>query len=149
MRLPWPAVFQVIIILVAACSGPGSSPPGSALASDSGTGDTIAVRLSDGLTMAPARMTVKAGRPTTFVVTNAGATNHEFYLGDAAAQAAHEAEMASMGGMSHDEPAGIGLKPGETKSLTYTFPKPGEVLAGCHVTGHYAAGMKALITVTD
>jgi uncharacterized cupredoxin-like copper-binding protein len=56
--------------------------------------------------------------------------------------------MASMGGMTHDEPEGIAVKPGETKELTYTFAKAGETLAGCHVTGHYGGGMKAAITVT-
>jgi uncharacterized cupredoxin-like copper-binding protein len=90
---------------------------------------------------------VPAGEPVTFVVTNDGALDHEFYLGDEEAQAAHAAEMATMGGMTHDEPEGIGVKPGETKELTYTFPAAGETLAGCHVQGHYLAGMKATITV--
>jgi len=57
--------------------------------------------------------------------------------------------MMTMGGMGHDEPEGIRVKPGETKELTYTFAKPGEMLAGCHVVGHYGDGMKAMITVTD
>lgn len=92
-------------------------------------------------------MTVPAGVPVTFVVTNRGSMEHEFYLGGEAAQAAHADEMAAMGGMSHDEPEGIGVKPGETKQLTYTFDKAGQMLAGCHVAGHYNGGMKATITV--
>lgn len=92
-------------------------------------------------------MTVPAGVPVTFVVTNAGSAEHEFYLGDEAAQAAHEQEMMS-GGMAHDDPAGISVKPGETNELMYTFAEPGETLAGCHVVGHYGGGMKATITVT-
>ena len=94
-------------------------------------------------------MTVKAGVPVTFLVTSTGATDHEFYLGDEAAQAEHGKEMAAMGGMPHDEPEGIGVKPGQTKELTYTFDAAGETLAGCHVAGHYGAGMKASITVTQ
>ena len=93
-------------------------------------------------------MTVPAGVPVTFVVTNAGCTDHEFYLGDEAAQDKHEQEMQAMGGMGHDEPQGIAVKPGETRELTFTFPQAGETLAGCHVAGHYAGGMKASITVT-
>ena len=38
-------------------------------------------------------MTVPAGVPVTFVVTNSGTTDHEFYLGDEDAQAEHEKEM--------------------------------------------------------
>jgi len=30
----------------------------------------------------------------------------------------------------------IGLKPGETKSLTWRFTEAGEVLYGCHEPGH-------------
>ncbi len=52
------------------------------------------------------------------------------------------------GGMAHDDPAGIAVKPGETKELTYTFAEAGEALAGCHVIGHYGGGMKAEITIT-
>jgi uncharacterized cupredoxin-like copper-binding protein len=107
----------------------------------------IEVTLTDALKIEPASMTVPAGAPVTFVVTNSGATDHEFYLGDEAAQAKHEEEMAEMGGMGHDEPEGIAVKPGETKELTYIFAEPGETIAGCHVAGHYGGGMKANITV--
>ena len=103
--------------------------------------------LTDALKIEPASMTVPAGVPVTFVVTNSGVIDHEFYLGDEAAQAEHEKEMAEMGGMGHDEPEGIAVKPGETKELTYTFVGAGQTLAGCHVVGHYGAGMKAGITV--
>jgi uncharacterized cupredoxin-like copper-binding protein len=99
--------------------------------------------------MEPAAMTVKPGQPVTFVVTNTGAVQHEFYLGDDAAQEAHEKEMGSMGAMGMDEPDGIVLKPGETMELTHTFPSAGAFIAGCHETGHYPGGMKATITVTE
>ena len=107
----------------------------------------IEVTLTDALKIEPGAITVPAGVPVTFVVTNAGSIEHEFYLGDEAAQAAHEEEMKSMGGMTHDEPEGISVPAGETKQLTYTFDTPGTTLAGCHLPGHYAGGMKAEITV--
>jgi uncharacterized cupredoxin-like copper-binding protein len=56
--------------------------------------------------------------------------------------------MMAGGGMGHDEPNGISVEPGETKELIRTFEAPGETLAGCHEAGHYAAGMKAAITVS-
>ena len=89
-----------------------------------------------------------AGLPVRFVVTNSGATDHEFFLGDEAAQMGHGQEMSAMPGMN-DGHAGIGLKAGETKILEYTFAKAGPYLAGCHISGHYAAGMMATITVTE
>jgi uncharacterized cupredoxin-like copper-binding protein len=107
----------------------------------------IEVALTDALRIEPANMTAPPGVPVTFVVTNTGASDHEFYLGDEAAQAEHEHEMQSMGGMMHDDVHGIGVEPGQTEELTFTFAEPGETLAGCHLAGHYAAGMKAAITV--
>lgn len=107
----------------------------------------IEVKLTDALKMEPATFTVPVGVPVTFVVTNTGSTDHEFYLGDQAAQAQHEEEM-KMGGMMHEDPDGISLKPGEIKELTHTFAQAGPTLAGCHVVGHYDAGMQATITVT-
>lgn len=161
-----PARFAVIVtaataILVAACSSGGASSTApsstasaeaSAASAEPSTSASVAaarieVRLTDALRIEPSTMTVPAGVPVTFVITNTGAAEHEFYLGDEAAQAAHEAEMAEMGGMAHDEPEGIAVDPGETRELTYTFAEPGQTLAGCHVVGHYGAGMKATITI--
>lgn len=138
-------------MLAAACStggGATTSPAAPASSIPSAAATRIEVTLTDSLQIEPAAMTVPAGVPVTFVVTNSGAADHEFYLGDEEAQAAHEKEMAEMGGMTHDEPEGIAVMPGETKELTYTFAEVGETLAGCHVLGHYGGGMKATISVT-
>jgi uncharacterized cupredoxin-like copper-binding protein len=150
MRLGRLALIPAAALLVAACSSGGATPAApsaAASAAPSAAATRIEVTLSDALTIEPASMTVRAGVPVTFVVTNSGASDHEFYLGDAAAQAEHEKEMAAMGGMTHDEPEGIAVKAGETKELTYTFAQAGQTLAGCHVVGHYGGGMKAAITV--
>jgi uncharacterized cupredoxin-like copper-binding protein len=136
------------VLVVAACSAGGEATSGPSTTAPAAPATRVEVTLTDALRIEPAMMTVPAGVPVTFVVTNNGATDHEFYLGDEAAQAEHEKEMASMGGMTHDEPEGIAVKPGETKELTYTFAAAGETLAGCHVAGHYGGGMKAAITVT-
>lgn len=139
-------ILVAATFLVLACSSGGgaiaTSPP-----TPSAPATRVEVRLTDALKMEPSSMTVASGVPVTFVVSNGGVADHEFYLGDEAAQAAHEMEMGEMGGMTHDEPAGIAVKPGETKELTFTFDAVGMTLAGCHVTGHYGAGMKAEITV--
>jgi uncharacterized cupredoxin-like copper-binding protein len=145
-------LLVVVAATLAACSSDsgttGSAPaPGSSAPAGSTAATRIEVKLTDALKIEPATITVPSGVPVIFVVTNSGATDHEFYLGDEAAQAAHEKEMAAMGGMSHDEPEGIAVKPGETKELTYTFGAAGQTLAGCHVAGHYGAGMRAVVTV--
>jgi uncharacterized cupredoxin-like copper-binding protein len=134
-----------LVIIVAACSGGGSAVPASPGASGGAT--RIDIGLTDALRIEPAEMTVAAGVPVTFVVTNRGAIEHEFVIGDDSVQAAHEEEMAS-GGMGHDEANRITLDAGETKELIYTFDEPGETLAGCHLPGHYGGGMRATITIS-
>ncbi len=140
-------------LVAVACSSGGASPsaaPATPPASSaSGSAETrIEVKLTDALRMEPAEMIVKVGQPVTFVVTNTGATDHEFYLGDEAMQAEQE-EMMQSGQMVHDTPEGISLWSGETKELTYTFAERGQTIAGCHEPGHYAGGMKATITATE
>jgi uncharacterized cupredoxin-like copper-binding protein len=156
MRLSRLAIIPIGSLLLAACSLGGgttsAAPSGTGVASSSPSVSAVAearveVELSDDFRIQPVEMTVPMGVPVTFVVTNAGSLDHEFYLGDEAAQDEHEQEMIEMGGMTHDEPEGIALRPGETKELTYTFTGPGQMLAGCHVAGHYGAGMKAEIEV--
>jgi uncharacterized cupredoxin-like copper-binding protein len=137
------ALLVILAVASLACAGGGTTSPPPA------SEQRIDVALTDALTIEPAEMSVSAGQPVIFVVTNTGAAVHEFYVGDEAAQAEHEREMADMGGMPHDEPNGIAVQPGETKELTMAFDAPGELLAGCHLPGHYPAGMRATITVTD
>jgi uncharacterized cupredoxin-like copper-binding protein len=126
----------VLTLIAAACSST-DAPSASARVID--------VALTDAMRIEPGVMTVPANAPVLFVITNTGSVDHEFFLGDEAAQAEHEAEMAH-GGMSHDEPSGVMVPPGQTRQLAFTFSQ-GEWLAGCHVPGHYPAGMKAVIEV--
>ena len=144
--------LPALVAVVASCASAAAPPTPTAAPSvtpstASGGPREIAVNLTDTLRIEPATIEVKAGEPIRFVVTNVGALDHELYLGDAAAQDEHAMEMRPVGSMAHDEEAGIGLKPGETKTLTFTFMEPGAYLAGCHVNSHFLAGMKAVITV--
>jgi len=148
VRLHHLALTPALLLIVAACSGAGATGSPSPAASASAATQRIEVTLTDELKMEPAEMSVKVGQPVTFVVTNAGAVEHEFYLGDETVQAEQEAMMQA-GEMVHDTAEGISLEPGETKELTYTFDTAGQTLAGCHVSGHYAAGMKATVTVAE
>ena len=155
MRLARSALLLAAGLLVAACSSGGgaTTAPSSAAAAVSASADPagatrIEVQLTDALRIEPAEMQVPSGVPVTFVVMNVGQAEHEFYLGDEEAQAAHEQEMQEMG-MGHDEAMGISVPAGATKELTVTFPEAGSMLAGCHLPGHYAGGMVATVTIVD
>ena len=127
----------------------------SACASNDSPGDdaaaprTIAVSMSDELRFEPDQFTVAAGETIRFEVTNDGEIVHEFLLGDEAAQAEFEEEMAG-GQMHHDSDAGVSVEPGQSETFDYTFAtEPGEILAGCHEPGHYDAGMVARIAIGE
>lgn len=123
-------------------AAPSASAPAAAL-----TGE-IAVTMTDAMRFTPALITVKAAEKITFVVRNDGIIVHEFFVGTEPEQAQHAKEMA-MGGMSHGHKSAVSVDPGKTGTLTMTFADAGDLLIGCHEPGHYAAGMKATLTVVD
>ncbi len=111
---------------------------------------TIEVSMLDTMRFDPGEFEVAVGETVTFSITNTGAIAHDFTLGDETTQDAHEQEMAEM---SEGDHAGADLnavlvQPGETEELTWTFTTAGELLIGCHVPGHYNAGMVAPLPVT-
>jgi uncharacterized cupredoxin-like copper-binding protein len=137
------------------------------------TGAPVRVVMNDHFRYRPSAIMVRAGRRVTFAVTNAGKLPHEFILGDRATQLEHEHQMrqaaATAGGPTHlhshgpthlhshgpTGPTGhatagaLTVPPGQTRRLTWTFHDPGIVLYGCHVLGHWAAGMRGTIVVLD
>jgi uncharacterized cupredoxin-like copper-binding protein len=117
------------------------STPTPTATPDDGT-QVVEVTLADSLTITPAKMTATAGTPVTFVVTNDGATEHDFFIGSDKEQKARSDQTGEPG-----KDRFIQVPPGETVELTYTFAEPGKTIAGCTVPGHYANGMKASITI--
>jgi uncharacterized cupredoxin-like copper-binding protein len=128
--------------------------PGPAWATDA----PVKVVMNDRFRYRPAAIMVRAGRRVTFAVTNVGKLPHEFILGDRATQLGHERQMQAAatgaghvhGPGAHGPPAATGaltVPPGQTRRLSWTFDEPGIVLYGCHVLGHWAAGMKGKIVV--
>lgn len=170
--LPLAALLAGVVLLASACSlpdlpgrGPSGGPPAppptrAAPAASRKPGPTwatsapVRVVMNDRFRYRPNAIMVRAGRRVTFAVTNAGKIPHEFTLGDRATQLDHEHQMQlmpAMGGHVHTHGAAGGgtltVPPGETRRLTWTFDEPGLVLYGCHVLGHWAAGMKGTIVV--
>lgn len=109
---------------------------------------TVKLVTLDAMQFTPDTLHVRPGETVRFIVTNKGKLTHEFIIGDAREQAEHEQEMQKMPSMDMpNEPNGIMLKPGQTKTLIWTFGQGGEVEFACHVPGHFAAGMVGKILV--
>lgn len=158
------AAASLLLVLAACSAGAPTALPeesGMPMASDAEEGfawgepadgsdadRTIEIQMLDALVFEPATVEVRVGETVTFAVVNAGQLPHDFTLGDEAAQAEHEEEMS--GGMAgHEEPNVLELEAGESGELTWHFTQAGTIFYGCHVPGHYAAGMRGTISITE
>jgi uncharacterized cupredoxin-like copper-binding protein len=92
----------------------------------------------------PASLEVAPGTTVRFVVRNTDPIDHELIVGDEQVQARHEKGTEAHHGA---KPGEVSVPAGETASTTYTFSKPGTVLIGCHLPGHYAYGMRGSVRV--
>ena len=110
---------------------------------------TIDVRMVD-IAYEPASIDVAEGETVRLRFTNDGELPHDAFIGDEAAQAAHEAEMAAEdhGGHGEGDTDAITVQPGSTGELVHTFTAGEEVRIGCHQPGHYEAGMVLDVTVS-
>jgi len=107
---------------------------------------TIQISTTDALRFAPDTLTVRRGETIAFEISNPGVVPHEFFLGTSAEQQAHEAEMGNA--QMHAELGQVDVPAGKTVRLVYTFDQSGILEYGCHVPGHYPAGMRATITIS-
>lgn len=129
-------------LILTGCSSPESDapdPPPSGVRS-------IEIEASDSLRFDPDAVSVTAGETIRFVLVNSGGTEHEFILGDEGVQESHA--MSGHEGHGEDALAAVELPPGATQEATVTFEDPGTVLYGCHVDGHYEAGMLGTVTIS-
>lgn len=84
-------------------------------------------------------------------MTNIGAVEHEAVFGDLAAQNAAAAEMGDASTAAEDDDGHGGghgsptlvLAAGESGSIVVTMDEPGDMIIGCHVPGHWDAGMRS------
>jgi len=143
------AVIAIAALALAACGS--SDNPTSA----TGT-RTIEIEMRD-IKFSPDEVQVKAGETIRFVFNNAGKVAHDAFIGNEAAQDAHEMEMrnAGSGDMTMDSAGGGGagqggitVAPGDKGELTYTFREGDQLVIGCHQEGHYEAGMKVMVEMS-
>ena len=97
-------------------------------------------------------LVVPVGSTVRFDFVNEGAIEHEAMFGDAHQQE----EFAELGDHSgdhgdaeghHGEIDAITLEAGGSGSVTVTFDEAGEMMIGCHLPGHWDAGMSATFVV--
>ena len=141
-RLSAAAAACVFALLAAACgsdvddeAGAGSGSDTSAVPAD----ETINVEMAD-IKFKPDTLTVKSGTTVRFVFKNTGDLDHEAAFGDEATQQAVES--------GRQKRVGPLVGPNGTRTWVQRFDAPGSLIIGCHLAGHYEAGMKIRVTIT-
>jgi uncharacterized cupredoxin-like copper-binding protein len=93
----------------------------------------------------PSLVSVPAGRPVTFVITNTDPIDHEWIVGDAASHERHRTGSEPV----HDaRPTEISIPAGTVRRTTVTFATSGSEAFICHLPGHEAYGMTGVVVVT-
>jgi uncharacterized cupredoxin-like copper-binding protein len=94
----------------------------------------------------PAAITVAPGTEVRFVLRNTDPIVHEFIIGGQAVHDLHERGTQRV----HDGPGEVTVPAGEERATTVSFNlrAPGRLQYACHLPGHYAYGMRGVVTVT-
>ena len=97
----------------------------------------------------PELKSLKHGETIEFVVTNNGAIQHEFSIGNAVDQVKHAEMMRKMPNMKHEDPNTVSLAAGESARLKWKFMGDDTVVFACNIPGHFEAGMKQVLPITS
>jgi len=131
--------YMVIVLALVSCGAQPQAP------------ETVEITLTEFSIESPVT-TFEAGKPYRFIITNAGALNHEFTVMPPMMTAPVEMEGHSMedmlGAVLHIGEDQLVL--GATVNVDFTFTEPtslGDLEFACHLPGHYEGGMFAPISV--
>ena len=99
----------------------------------------------------PSTVAVWVDETIRFVIANKSGIDHDFTIGDIAAQIKHRVEMAEMMQKGeihhHNDPNAVMVGPGQQRELIWKFTRAGNFEFDCNVPGHYEAGMRGVIEV--
>lgn len=115
-------------------------------------GNVIEVEMTE-FAYEPATIELTAGEPTVLRFTNVGEIEHEAMIGTAHMQQEFAAtddhgDHGDGGDGHHGDVMAVTVAPGETAELEVLIDEPGTWYVGCHLEGHYDAGMEIEINVT-
>ena len=134
------------VLLLSACSA-GEPTVGT----DSSPRE-IDLTMTDEMTFAPATIEVRRGETVLFRIRNSSNEAHEAYIGSEEEQTLHatrHSAVASEEQIPHINQPAVHVPPLGTGEFLYRFDERVELVIGCHYPGHYEAGMRAVIEVSE
>ena len=110
---------------------------------------TIRLSMSDNMRFTPDKFDVKQGETIKIVLKNEGKMLHEMVIGTKKELDEHAALMMKFPGMEHSEPYMAHVPVGKTGEIVWHFNRAGNFDFACLIAGHYQAGMKGTINVSN
>lgn len=92
---------------------------------------------------------VQQGETVQFIVKNSGKVKHEMVLGTEKELKEHDEVMKKHPEMEHAAPNMVTVAPGKTGEVARQFTKADNVYFACLQPGHYGAGMKGQVRMSD
>ena len=137
-----------VVLLATACStGKPAASLGSGIDPRVITIDLLDFRFE------PAVVEVRLGESIRFIAVNRADLPHELFIGSSAEQDRHHALHAGAApdkqAVLDDGVTGIYVPARGTGQFTYRFDQEGELVIGCHLVGHFEAGMVGVIKVVN
>jgi uncharacterized cupredoxin-like copper-binding protein len=134
------------VLLLSACSA------GAPSAGTESSPRRVDLTMTDQMTFEPATIQVRRGETIRFVVRNVSNEAHEAYIGTEEEQRIHATDHSGFGNDQANTPHmgyGVHVPPLGNGEFIVTFDEDLEYVIGCHYPGHYEAGMRAVIEVSE
>lgn len=133
------------LLTVAACA-PGGAPPTASVAQPR----VIRIELLD-FRFEPPVIDVRLGESVRLLAFNRSDLPHELFIGSAAEQEEHHQLHAAAAPDEQDDLDGVNgvyVPAWGSAQFTYRFERARDVIMGCHLVGHFEAGMVGVIHVS-
>lgn len=142
------AMLLAAVLLLSACSA-GEPTVGT----DSSPRE-IDLTMTDEMTFEPATIEVRRGETVLFRIRNSSNEAHEAYIGSEEQQTLHATRHSAVASeeqtaIPHINQPAVHVPPLGTGEFVYRFDEGVGFVIGCHYPGHYEAGMRVVVEVSE
>ena len=145
--VPRATVLLVAVLLLSACT------TGAPTAGTDSSPRRVDLTMTDQMTFEPARIQVERGETIRVVVRNASNEDHEAYIGTEEEQRLHATVHSALSSEEQTKTTHMGyavhIPAFGNGEMLAKFDEDLEYVIGCHYPGHYEAGMRAVIEVSE
>jgi uncharacterized cupredoxin-like copper-binding protein len=138
----WLAMVVVASVTAAGC-GSSANADQATKAATKASPTVVRITLSE-WQVRMSRTSIPANKPVTFIISNAGAVEHEMVL-EPSGSDDKPYDLSGVSGTDFESEV-ESIHPGSTISVTWRLPGKGRYQLACHVPGHFERGMVSKFT---